>query len=575
MLADCLGKSVTRRLAVECHAVSGGIPLLVKALAEDYRACANPRLPRLVFGRAFDLATMAFLSRCEPTVMQVAQAAALLGNTASAALVADLLDMSEGLAAQGLNALNTVGLLVGSEFRHHAVRSTVLDFMMAKDRAELDRRAARGLHNHGAAASILVRHFLAADRIDVPEAAPLLRKAAEQALAAGKVSVAIRYLRRAEEECSDSAQRAATKFMLTQAQWRVDPASASRHLPDLVAAVREGDLGPGYAPALLPYLIWQGQTNEAAEALALLDQSADSNGALPSPGPRPTAPRVTADFRAGQLWLDCSYPGRAERIRTGPHAWATPLAALPGTPWTLKGPEQILQKSRLDDCTLPPIVAALAGLICADQPDRAGHWCRLLLDDANDRGFPTWQAVFRTFSAMIENRRGNLPVAEEHAHTALSLLSTRGWGVPIGAPLAAMLLATTAAGKLEQAESYLRIPVPDEMFQTPWGLMYLRARGRYYLSTNRPHAALTDFQSCGERMIAWELDLPAMLPWRSEAAQAHLRMGQVTEARGLVNEQLAHGKLQVTVSTVEQHLTRVYRKLRVNRRTGLSARLSV
>ncbi|MFD0661115.1 response regulator transcription factor [Thermocatellispora tengchongensis] len=43
-------------------------------------------------------------------------------------------------------------------------------------------------------------------------------------------------------------------------------------------------------------------------------------------------------------------------------------------------------------------------------------------------------------------------------------------------------------------------------------------------------------------------------------------------AQGSTNRQIAK-KLFVTVSTVEQHLTRVYRKLNVNRRVDLLAKL--
>lgn len=44
-------------------------------------------------------------------------------------------------------------------------------------------------------------------------------------------------------------------------------------------------------------------------------------------------------------------------------------------------------------------------------------------------------------------------------------------------------------------------------------------------------------------------------------------------ARGHTNREIAT-KLYVTVSTVEQHLTRIYRKLKVKRRRDLPARLS-
>ena len=46
----------------------------------------------------------------------------------------------------------------------------------------------------------------------------------------------------------------------------------------------------------------------------------------------------------------------------------------------------------------------------------------------------------------------------------------------------------------------------------------------------------------------------------------------VLAAQGFTNRQIS-SKLYITVSTVEQHLTRVYRKLAVKRRTDLPARL--
>jgi DNA-binding CsgD family transcriptional regulator len=77
------------------------------------------------------------------------------------------------------------------------------------------------------------------------------------------------------------------------------------------------------------------------------------------------------------------------------------------------------------------------------------------------------------------------------------------------------------------------------MFDTPFGLLYLHARGSYYLSTGRLHAALDDFQSCGERMANWTLDIPALVPWRTAAAQTWMLMGNPLMARELAAEQLS------------------------------------
>jgi len=61
---------------------------------------------------------------------------------------------------------------------------------------------------------------------------------------------------------------------------------------------------------------------------------------------------------------------------------------------------------------------------------------------------------------------------------------------------------------------------------------------------------------------------PADIDALSEAEQRVATLA----ADGLTNREIA-GKLYITVSTVEQHLTRVYRKLHVNRRSELRYRL--
>ncbi|WP_181789659.1 helix-turn-helix domain-containing protein, partial [Streptomyces phytophilus] len=43
-------------------------------------------------------------------------------------------------------------------------------------------------------------------------------------------------------------------------------------------------------------------------------------------------------------------------------------------------------------------------------------------------------------------------------------------------------------------------------------------------------------------------------------------------AKGLTNRQVA-GKLHITVSTVEQHLTRIYQKLGIGQRADIGQRL--
>ena len=201
--------------------------------------------------------------------------------------------------------------------------------------------------------------------------------------------------------------------------------------------------------------------------------------------------------------------------------------------------ERILAERAPNDPTIASIITALMTLIGEDMLDRAASWCGMLLQESEvSRGNPLWRAVLTAFSAMIETRWGNLPAAEDHARTALTELTQKAWGVAIGWPLSSLLLATTASRKHEDAAACLRTPVPEAMFGTLYGLLYLYARGEYYLATGRPQAALTDFTDCGNRMMNWGLDLPGLVPWRAKAAEAYLAMGDSGQARELSRAQL-------------------------------------
>lgn len=117
-------------------------------------------------------------------------------------------------------------------------------------------------------------------------------------------------------------------------------------------------------------------------------------------------------------------------------------------------------------------------------------------------------------------------VAAARAQAALELMQVQSWGILIGYPRTTLLLANTAMGRYQEGAELLQQRVPDEMFATLIGLLYLHARGHYYLATDRVLAAISDFQTCGRLMQDWELDRPMLVPWRSDLAEANLRLSR-------------------------------------------------
>ncbi|ASW55689.1 helix-turn-helix transcriptional regulator [Plantactinospora sp. KBS50] len=108
----------------------------------------------------------------------------------------------------------------------------------------------------------------------------------------------------------------------------------------------------------------------------------------------------------------------------------------------------------------------------------------------------------------------------------------------IGLPLAVSVRALTDLGQLDEAAERLRTPVPDGLFDSVFGLFHLRARGGHAMAGGADRFALRDFRQCGQLMGRWGYDLPALVPWRTDAARALLKLGRRGAAEQLVREQL-------------------------------------
>jgi DNA-binding CsgD family transcriptional regulator len=513
VLAEHLGSETARRLAPSCHELTGGSPLLVRALGQDARTGGDEPaelVPRTCFGSA----VVACLHRYELETVEVARAVAVLGEGVSPDLLAGLLDVSAESATHSIGLLTAAGLLESGHYRHEVARQAVLGHMTAEERAAMHGRAARMLYETGAAPAILASHLIDAPRVTERWTVPVLREAAERALADGNPDRAIVYLRRAEGDCADERQRAAIRFALTCAEWPVNPEGAARHLAGLVVDARAGRLDPDCVTKLAYYLLWLGDTDAAAELLGTGSMAAEAGG------------------------MSFLYPELARRDRRS--AKDVPRQARQDVHVGPAAAERILQESALSDPTLASVTTALMALICDDRLDRVGFWCGALMDETGGTGGGVlWRAVLTGFRALTETRWGNLETGESLARTALAMLSRNAWGVAIGVPLSSLLLTTVATRKLGDAAECLRIPVPEAMYGTPYGLLYLYARGEYYLATGSPQAALTDFTDCGNRMVMWGLDQPGLVPWRTKAAEAYLAVGNNLKARELSREQLA------------------------------------
>ncbi|MDN0195760.1 LuxR family transcriptional regulator [Streptomyces sp. S.PNR 29] len=552
MIAPYVDEADAPRLAAEFHAISGGNPLLLRGLLADHQAARRGerqgRGPAVQpAGRAaFAHAALAWAYRDEPVLFDVACGFAVLGRNATPALVACLVDRGADAVARVMTALDTAGLLHGTAFRSALVGKALLEHVDVEVRAELHRRAARLLHDDGASAVDVAHHLLAAP-VDEPWAGRTLITAAEQAVRDGQEEFSLDCLRLAGHHATTEAERAAVVMARVRIGWEIDPRLVTPWLDELRTALGRGLVQGADAAWIVKHLAWQDRFQEAAQSMSAL--AGNSGG----------EPWAQAELHVVRQWLRHTCPaldvGAADPATATAQATTPQPSRLSPASYAVEmlgrvlteGPgdravamaEEILRGCRFGETAVEALEAALLVLVYAERPERALFWCDTLLRQADDRPTGTQVAILSAIRAEVALRQGALETAEQYAGRALEAISLPGWGVAIGSPLAALVRAATESGRTGEAGAWLNQEVPEGMFRTRHGLLYMHARGHYHLAVDRPAAALEDFLTCGGLAKEWGMDVPTFLPWRTSAAQAHLALGHAGQARTLVREQLA------------------------------------
>ncbi|MFJ9567303.1 ATP-binding protein [Streptomyces fuscichromogenes] len=525
--------------------LSGGNPLLLRALVEDHRehpvSGASSWEP--VAGEEFARSVDACVRRAGRRMRDAARALAVLDTSGSGGRLAELLGAPRQSVDETLEALGAFGVLDDARFRHPAARAAVLSGMSAVERTALHRAAAGLLRHAGDPASVVAVHLVAAGHGGEPWAYQVALEAAHEALRRDDTSFAEACLDVAGEACADEEQRVTVTMLRSLVDFRTDPDTACRRLRPLVAALREGRLTGCQTVALLGRLLWNGGSEEISLALRRLERSSDTPAAASA-----------AELHAARERLRASHPAllpRAAGARPprrparlagppGPMAGALNRLLRSGPDDTiLRGAELTLQTTVLDDDNFDTLHLALSVLVYADRAGLAADWCDALLRESTERDVPAWQALFAAVRAEIAVRQGDARLAERHSRWAMGLMSMRSWGVLIGSPVSSLMLSATATGTATDLGAPATSALPEQMFETRFGAQYLYARGRWRLAHNLLQAALDDLTRCGRLMREWDIDQPAFVPWRGDVVATLLRLGRTEEARVLAAEQLS------------------------------------
>ncbi|MGW7792828.1 AAA family ATPase [Streptomyces tricolor] len=540
LLAAQAGRPLPGPVRDAYHRATAGSPLLVHALLDDSTRFA-PEIGRPIAGPAYRQAVLSLLHRGDAGHVRVARALAALGTLAGTVPVGELAGTTPAGTQEAVDVLNSSGLLDGYAFRQPTAAAAVLEDMDAAARAGLHGRIAHMLYRSGAPAVEVARHLRLADLVPAGWGAGILRAAAEQALAADDVERCTAYLGLVLRDCVDERERHALSVALARAEWRTNPAAASPHLEPLREAALDGELSMRDTATVLRYLLWQGDTELAAQAVATLVHPQS-----------PADAQLVAEVEFVRQWFyGVALPGKGAPVagldphRRPPQAptggLAVRVAALIGgeaTDESAAAVAQALQGHQLDHLNLELVAMSLLAIAHADRPAVAAEACDGLLECAVERRATTWQALLGGIRAEIALLQGDVTTASQGALAALDTLRAQSWGVLIGLPLSTAISALTALGSYDEAEELLKHDVPEPMFRTVFGIQYLRARGHHFLATDRPFAALGDFETCGRLLREGNPSLQKGIPWRSDLALANLRIGKARTAREWAEEQL-------------------------------------
>ncbi|MFJ8649752.1 AAA family ATPase [Streptomyces sp. NPDC093546] len=529
--------------------MTGGNPLLLHALVGEptWREEEGEPVPPPRVGDAFGRAVLHSLYRHEPDARKVARALAVLDRPASQELLGQLLGLPPASVASALRVLHSSGLVDTDRLRHARILHSVLSDTPAEIRQWLHERAAKTLHEYGAESSVVAGHLVASGWTGEEWVAPVLQDAAEHALSAGRPDLTVSYLRLGGGAGTDEGRRNAFARMLVSARWQVNPLAANGDLDRLVRSAKTDRHPVSAAVAAVPYLLWQGRAEEAAEAVAVGPEAKAAETAGPE----------TGRLQVMRLLVSLSHPDFLVSVRKSQDLWSqaataphsvSPLlqavsvlcsALLPSDEVdSTAAAEQFLQRHHLERGNRGLLVAPLLALLYGGRADRVVAWSGTLLGRPEARHTPVWRGVVQSIRAEAALRLGDLAEAEQGARTALEDLPAPAWGVAVGGPLGTLITCATEAGRPAEAERWLAEPVPPGMFRTPVGAHYLIARGAHHLGMGRHQAASSDFQRCGAMMRGWNLEAAGLVPWRLELARVQIRLGNRTHAAQLLREQL-------------------------------------
>jgi DNA-binding SARP family transcriptional activator/tetratricopeptide (TPR) repeat protein len=535
-----------QRFTAACHQTTSGNPLLLsqllRALATDGVRPDASHADRVVAvgSRAISSTVLVRLRGLPEEVVEVARAAAVLGDGAELPVVAALAELPEARTAEALSVLARAEIVTDQQplaFVHPLVRDAVYHALPAPERGLWHEQAAAALRSSGARDEQIAAHLLLAPPRGDADVVRLLCTASRLAVDRGASESAVTYLRRALAESPTGPWQPDVLLKLGLLEMRLDGQAGVEHLVQAYHAhedpVVRADIAiaaasthvfaspPGVATAFardaearLPEgLLDQRQALVALQRISGFMHALEDGWRTPAPEPEGHGPG--AQMLAATIALEGLLDG-VDRERS----MAMARFALED--------DQLLA---VDDGLFWVNAAAVRTL--AD--DDIGDFWQRARTAGHARG-----SLFATLSTRLWEgfwhwRRGELREALASLHDALE--QDRMWGgTGLGEPFARGFQITC---HLDRGDVAAAREAADAMTDGPLfgegGRVYQQALAQLLVAEGRYEEGLATLVAAPEGVT---IANPAWNPWRGITAMALRGLGRMPEAISLAEEEV-------------------------------------
>ncbi|MFI6097437.1 AAA family ATPase [Lentzea sp. NPDC051213] len=525
-LRTIFASGVTDEVVADWRVATGGNPYLLALRPRDLGERAGELVSRL--------------AQAGPQVVALARSFAVLGEV----------DLALAGAAAGLGpreAVDATRALGGLGFAGvPMVLATLAQSTTALDRGAIHARAARFRHDDQAPVEDVAAHLLEAAPIGADWVRDVLRIAARRSTSDKQIA----YLRRLLREPLPDDLRGEVLVELSEAQSLVDPGAAIASL-NKAAGQSMDVLAEGRMALLLAYDLAGRRMYRDAVA------KVESVIARVSGVDADLAQRL--DLYALSLGLEESFfSGEVE----------TRIARLSGSRMTSVSNERFFNtvlayrgatiganlgetrrrvqaslplhigRDVIDQYSFAHMIVALIGI---DEYEQADRQCEEALRVTSERDLAVGAALVQGLRCHVARRLGALPDAERLGITSLEKLDVLGANQDgnVVVTVSGLVGAWVDTGDTTSALRLLRDrELAGDLPEYSHYQALLHQRGRLHMALGDPAAALRDHLDCGHRVERRGARNPALQPWRSHAALAHLALGQRDQALRLAEQEL-------------------------------------